>query len=281
MLSRCLGTRVVLIIQSTPVEARGTRGALQDLFFRISVLVAQKAFDGMTILTDPMREEVSRRFHLDPTCIGVFYDGVSTELFDPRRYRDDACRIRNEMGLVGKLVILYHGLVSSNRGIIESVEEMARVEHDDVVLFILGDGPALPVVEAIVREKNLQDRVVIHEAVKYTDVPKYVAMCDVGLVPLPDTPDWRTQNPLNLLECLAMEKPVIVTDITANRSVVGDHECAIYMSSPTELANVISYLRDHYRFLKQWGSCGRAIVRNKYTWTKVAQRVEEYALARR
>jgi len=276
VLARCMRTKFVLIILSTPVEIRGRRGALQTLFFEISVMLAQKAFNGVTILTDSMKEEVSRRFHLDPARIGVFTDGVSIELFDSARCADEAYRMKKEMGLVDKIVVLYHGLFGLDRGIVESVKEMAKLENDDVVLFLLGNGPALPAIEATVREKNLQDRVIVHEAVKYTDVPKYIAMSDVGLVPLPNIPDWLHQNPLNLLECLAMEKPVIVTDIPANRLVVGSSKCAIYISSPTELRNAVSYLRDNYRFLKRWGSCGRAIIMDKYTWAKVAERIEKY-----
>jgi len=278
LLSRCLKTKVILDIRSTPVEIKGARGALSALFFKISVLVAKEMFDGITIVTELMREEVSRNFHLDPRVVGVWTNGVSTELFDPAKYVDEALRLREELGLVGKIVVLYHGLFSPGRGIIETVEGMGKLKYDDIVLFLLGEGPALPAIEAAIHRDGLQKKVIVHDAVDYTEVPKYIAMSDAGLVPLPNMSDWVHQNALNLLEYLAMEKPVIVTDIPANRSVVGENKCAIYVPSadPTQFSNAITYLRDHYKVLEQWAWCGRTLVTHKYSWTTVAERLEDY-----
>ena len=107
-------------------------------------------------------------------------------------------------------------------------------------------------------------------------------MCDVGIVPLPDLPDWRSQCPLNLLEYLAMGKVVIATDIPANRKVIGKSKCGIYVSSadPREIAKAIMYAYDNKDELKEWGSYGRAIINAKYSWKKVAEDFENYLLER-
>jgi len=280
LLSSCLRLKVILDIRSTPVESSGWLGSLKALMFNISVLIAKRIFDGLTIITTPMKEEISRKFHIDPESIGVWTSGVSTTLFEPTKYVNEGLQLRDENALTGKFVVFYHGALTLHRGIIESVKsiEILKSKYDDIVFFLLGNGPALPVIRTLIQENCLQDKVIVHDVVNYTDVPKYIAMSDVGIVPLPDIPDWRYQCPLNLLEYLAMEKTAIITDIPGNRAIVGESKCGIYIPSadPGEIAEAIAYLRNEKKMLKEWGSCGRAIVKEKYDWRKVAEHLEDY-----
>lgn len=276
--SRCLKTKIVMDVRSTPTEIpKGLGGILNVLVFNVSVLLARRAFDGITTVTELMREEICRNFRIDPKFVGVFTEGVSMELFDPAKYVNEATELRKELGLEGKIVVLYHGNFTQHRGIVESVKGLKKVRHEDIVLLLLGNGPALPLIKEAIDRDNISG-VIIHEPVKYTDVPKYIAMSDVGLVPLPNIPDWIHQNALNLLECLAMCKPVIVTDIPANRSVLGNSKCAIYISSahPTEFSNAMVYVRDNFELLKEWGSYGRSLIARKYSWPIIAETLETY-----
>jgi glycosyltransferase involved in cell wall biosynthesis len=106
-------------------------------------------------------------------------------------------------------------------------------------------------------------------------------MCDVGIIPLPDHPYWRFQSPLKLLEYLAMEKVVILTDIPAHRAVIGEAKCGVYISAvnPTKIAGAIEYAYLNKGNLEEWGKMGRKIVKEKYTWEKVAMDLENYLLS--
>ena len=282
LLPRTIRPKIVLDIRSTPVERVGLLGYVKTLFFDASVRIARKLFDGITIITPLMKKEICDKFHIDPKLVGVWTSGVSTELFKPEKYIVRQIEFKRRIGLNDKFVIIYHGAFSFKRGIIETVDSIAFLggEYRKVVLFLLGSGPALPNLKRLIQKKGIQDRVVIHRPVDYKDVPEYVAMCDVGIAPLPDIPDWRNQCPLNLLEYLAMRKVVIVTDIPANREIVGKSKCGIYVSSadPREIAKAIMYAYDNRKVLKEWGFCGRAIVEEKYDWKKVAKDFESYLI---
>jgi glycosyltransferase involved in cell wall biosynthesis len=133
----------------------------------------------------------------------------------------------------------------------------------------------------LIRDEGLQDSVVIHDAVDQSEVPMFIDMCNVGISPLPDHPYWRYQSPLKLLEYLAMEKVVIVTDIPAHRRVIGKAKCGIYASSaePMEIARAIEHAYLNEGNLEEWGKIGRKIVREDYTWEKVARDLEGYLLS--
>jgi glycosyltransferase involved in cell wall biosynthesis len=276
------GIKLVLDVRSTPVETFGFRGYLQTLCFTASVFIARKFFNGMTIVTTLMKEEVCKKFNIDPKFVGVWSNGVST-LFDPNSYVSEGEQLRRKLGLSKKFIILYHGAFSANRGLTETMEAMRIVKraYSNVVFFLLGTGPIANSLKDLIRMEGLQDNVVIHSSVEYADVPKYIAMSDVGIVPLPNHPFWRFQCPLKLLEYLAMKKVVIATDIPAHRSVIGREKCCVYISSiePAEIAKAMAYTYENREKLAEWGASGRTIIDEKYRWEKVAEGLENYLLS--
>ena len=202
--------------------------------------------------------------------------------FNPENCTSDGLELKRKLGLSGKFVVFYHGVFTATRGLKETVESMKilRSEYPNVVLFLLGTGPMVSTLKRVVQEEGLQEHVIVHDPVDYAEVPKFIEMSDVCIVPLPDHPYWRSQCPLKLLEYLAMEKAVIVTDIPAHRSVIGDEKCGIYISSvtPTEIAKSVVYAYHNKEKLAEWGKSGRGIIDKKYTWEKVAEDLENYLL---
>lgn len=282
-LSKFKKTKLILDIRSTPVDTRGLRGSLVKFCFNISVLIARRFFSGITIITPMMRKEVSGKFSLNSKRIGVWSSGVSIELFDPKGWDRQGAELRTKMGLSGKFVVLYHGWFSTSRGINETIEaiRMLSQSNSDIVFFLLGSGPSVLELKSIVKKENIQTNVIIHDNVEYENVPKYIALCNVGIVPLPDIPYWRFQSPLKLLEYLAMGKVVILTDIPAHRSIIGEEECGIYISSakPIEIAKAIEYAYHNKEKLEEWGKSGPTIIGLNYTWEKIVRDLENYLLS--
>lgn len=276
-------TKFVLDIRSTPVETIGFRGFLQKLFFSVAIVVAKKLFDGMTIITPLMKQEVCKTYEINPAKVGVWTTGVSDSLFNPENFSSERVELKGKLGLSEKFVVFYHGGFSATRGLTETVEalELLRHKYPDIVFFLLGSGPALPLLRTLVHKDGLQNNVFVHNPVEQREVPKFIAMSDVCIVPLPYHPYWRFQCPLKLLEYLAMEKTVIVSDIPAHRSIIGDKRCGIYVSpvKPAEIAQSIEYAYRNKDKLVEWGKVGRTIIQEKYEWEKVAKDLENYLLS--
>jgi glycosyltransferase involved in cell wall biosynthesis len=280
--------KVVLDIRSTPLKGPVTltdpkRGSSQQervmLLFSLSLILAKKKFDGITIVTDLMKKEICDRFDVDPRLVGVWTNAVSASIFNPRNF--DEKEIKRNLGLDDKFVVFYHGKVRA-QGLVETFKavRLLKTKHPDLVLFLLGT-PTFPMFwNDLAKELDIQNNVVFHGNVQYADVPMYIAMADLTVVPLPDSPNWRNQCPLKLIEYLAMEKAVILTNIPANREIVGKCKCGIYISSvdPEEISQAITYAYRNRESLGQLGKLGRAIVEDKYTWEKVAKELYNYLL---
>ena len=274
--------KIIMDIRTTPLVT----GYIKTLLFKTAIRITKKLFDGMTIITPMMRNEICDEFHIDPKTVGVWTSGASTAIFNPENY--DRVALRKKHGLHNKFVIFYHGAIGQSfaqgraRGIFASIKsiEILKDKCPDLVLFLLGDSRSYHWIKELIEECGIQDKVILHDKVNYEDVPQYIALCDCALVPLPDLSLWRNQCPLKLLEYLTMKKTVIVTDIPANREIVGDKKCGIYVSScdPIEIAKAIEFAYNNKEKLKDWGKLGRTIVIQKYSWDKVAENLEEYLL---
>lgn len=229
-----------------------------------------------------MKKEICHKFDLNPKRVGVYSSGVSTLVFNPENYVDHRIELRRRLGLSNKFIVFYHGNFQATRGLYETLEAILTVKnvYPNVVFFLLGTGPILSNLKKIINKRSIKDNVIIHDPVDYTEVPKFISMSDVCIVPLPNISYWKFQCPLKLLEYLAMKKVVIVTDIPAHRSVIRNEKCGIYLSSvkPFEIAKSIIYVYENKENLEKWGESGRRIVDKKYTWEKVAKDLENYLL---
>ena len=282
-LSKLRNIKLILDIRSTPVEVSGFRGFLQTLLFITSISFAKNHFNGITTITPLMKEEICKRFGINSKKIGVWSSGVSVSLFDPEAFSSKGSYLRKKLGLDEKFVVLYHGVFSANRGLVETIKAMSIVKNRNcnIILLLLGKGAFDQRLKDLIRMENLQDNVFIHSPVEHAKVPSYIAMCDVGIVPLPDHPYWRTQSPLKLLEYLAMRKVVVLSSMPAHHLVVGKEKCGIYFSStnPVEIAKSIIYACNNREKLELWGASGKKIVEEGYTWEKIAAKLENYLLS--
>jgi len=268
-LSALIHFKVVLDIRSTPVGGR------MKIYFNSAIWIAKTMFDGMTIVTPMMKEDICQSFALCSDRVDVLPNGISDDFlrsFKKDRHRG---RLRKRFGLSNKFVMLYHGSFRSNGGLLEAIEavKMTKSDYPDFVLFLLGGGSAefLSILKRTIETYGLQNNVILHGPVNFSSVPEYISMSDVGLVPLPNIPIWRYQQPLKLLEYMAMGKTIVATDSPAHRSVAGEKNNVIYVSklNSSELAKAMKYAYENRDKLEDWGKVGQQIVKAKYIWKKV------------
>ena len=283
ILSKLTKTKLILDIRSVPVETFGFLGFMMNFWFTISVMFAKKYFSGITAITELMKAEVSNRFKINQKKIGVWTSGVSTQLFDPSKYNSNEASFKDKLGVSSKFVVFYHGVFSPTRGLKQSIEaiKILKNSYPDIVLYLLGTGPIIPALKTLIQKEKLECNVIIHDPVDQKEVPRFINMCDVAILPLPNNQFWRSQSPLKLLEYLAMEKVVILTDIPAHKSVIGKEKCGLYITSiePMTIAEAIKYAYINRAHLRSWAETGRKMMIAKYTWQSVASDLNAFLLS--
>lgn len=270
--------RFVLDVRSQPVESTGVVGRLRVLEYLVALALGARLLPGVTFLTEGMGREELRRVGSSREY-GVWGSGVDPARFAPERWLDSAQRLRKELGVDDRFVVLYHGDVSPNRGLDLAVEAFAllsrRCLQPAPLLAVLGDGVAQASLEQLAA--TLEAPVRFLGRVPHEDVPAYVVMSDVALMALPDHKDWRYQFPLKFAECMASGTPTIVSPIPAFTELAGSSPAVVYVRevTPEAIAEKVEHCIEHHDRLVAWGAEGRARA-EEYSWRRVAERLVSY-----
>lgn len=158
------------------------------------------------------RDLAKRRFKVDTEYIhGV---GVDASRYIPERADD---KLRRELGVVGRCVILNIGELLPNKGQRFAIEAMSEVvrRHKNALLVIAGNGPERNALEAQVNETGLTDSV---RFIGYcTCLEKWQRAAEM-LVAC----SRREGLPLNVVETMLSGNPAVVSDNRGHRELVDD-----------------------------------------------------------
>ena len=261
----------LLDIRTIPVDLdHGWRSKREVWRYNAAIRLADWFCDGITVITPMLGETVRPHLRRIKGDLGVWTSGVCLEHFEP-----EGDSMRDQLGLGGKKVLLYHGTLSPNRGLQDAIRALALLSdrYPDLVFLIVGDGKGKQELEALAGETGLVDRILFTGKVPYSDVPRYVRVADISILPFPDIVWWRVSSPIKLMEYLAMGTPIVATDIPAHRWVAeqtGGVELAVD-SSPEKLAAAISNVIE-----KDYTPVPRSMLEDVISWRRQARSLVEF-----
>lgn len=140
---------------------------------------------------------------------------VDTKRFSPNI---DGSRIRERYSLDGKKVIICVGRVSYEKDIDDLIWALQRVDSD-VVLMVVGKGPAREDLEKLTNELGLQNRVIFTGFVPDEELVEHYAAADIAA----SASKFETQC-LSILEAMSCGLPVVCADARAFRDYIVDGE---------------------------------------------------------
>lgn len=270
-----LKIKFILDVRTLPIRFKNLNDLIKNNLVSFSIWIGKYFYHGVTVITPSLQRIVYERFHLDLTKTGIWMSGVNVDFFHPG----------NEMIQPGgkaerKMIVMYHGALAENRGILETIEAMKDVKNKipGIKLAILGKGLGLEKMIKLVDQLDLKEFVQFYAPVAYEKIPDYIARADIGIIPLPDERCWQVSSPLKLFEYLAMAKPVILSPIEAHSSVLNGCPAAIFLksTSPTDISDGILSAYAMRASFKQIGMKGREFIQDRYTWDVQARNLETF-----
>lgn len=268
--------KILLDVRSHPVEASRLRLLAQRARFAATLRAYRRRIDAITAVTEGLRDHTAQRAGVRPESIRVWSNGCAwcdqpTGSLPWPPELDGALRDR--------FVVIYQGSMTRGRGIFESVEAigMAMGQAPELRLIFLGGGRSVPELKTLVRAMGLQEQVLFIDPVSHDRVPEFLAAADVGLVPLPQTPDMEINFPVKLPEYLCQGLPVILTDITPHRIVPAAAEFAFWAGSgrPEEIAAAMVDAYDRRSEIPELGESAGRWARANVGWASQFRIFEE------
>jgi glycosyltransferase involved in cell wall biosynthesis len=240
--------QVVLDIRTVPVDLKNDLGSLINQFrYAAAVRLAAVFCDGVTCITSFLADRLEQQFKRLKGKTHVLSTAADFGQFDPRK----SVSLRNQLCIDNRFVLLYHGVLSPNRGIQNVLKAVARCVNamPDLLFMIVGAGPAEDELKTLSVKYEVKEHVLFTGNVPHSAIPDYIASSDLGIIPMPDIDWWNLNSPIKLKEYLAMGLPVLATDIQSHRQVVERCGGAVLMDdhSPESIQTALLAYRENSR----------------------------------
>lgn len=201
----------------------------------------------------------------------VIYNGVDTELFNPKNQEED---VRRRYNLPQKRLILSVARLMPQKGFGYLLQAFAKIaqKEKDVCLVILGKGP----LEGQLRQEAVslgiaKDVVFITQKISEADITELYAACEFFVLP-------SVWEPFGMVVCEAMSsgKPVIGTSVGGIPEIITP-DCGLLVEPRNigDLQNKMQTLLDDDALCRKFAVEGRRRVLNNFTWDLAAQGYEE------
>ena len=204
---------------------------------------------------------------LGATDTKVIGAGIDLEKFDPSL---DGSNIREEYKINEEdKVLFFMGFLYNFAGLKEVALELAKGDHPNLKLIIVGDGDGYLELQSIVEKYDLSSKVILTGLKSYSEIPELVEASDICILPAyPNEKIMQDIVPIKIYEYMAMCKPVITTKLPGIVMEFGDENGVFYVDEPSDVV-----LKAYTINLIAEGRKARKFV-EKNDWNKITDKFE-------
>jgi len=240
----------------------------QDPSYRSIVKFSIERSDGLTAVSQYLKDETVATFGCAGCDVRVIPNFVDTELFIRRADRRD----RNALADPDEKIIMHISNFRPVKRVDDVVRVAARVmEKLSARLVLVGDGPDRPMVEERARNLGISDRVLFLG--KQDDVAPLLACADVFMLP-----SESESFGLSALEAMASEVPVVGTRCGGLEELVEDGATGrlLPVGAVDAMANATIEILSEPEKQQEMGRAGRAEAQEKYSIERILSMYEAY-----
>lgn len=149
--------------------------------------------------------------------------------------------------LEGKKLLLYQGAVNIGRGVEWLINAMPHL--DNCLLCICGDGEVMGEMQALAKEKQLEERVIFTGRLPFEELNQYTAQADLGFVLLENMGlSYYYSLPNRIFDYMKYGVPVLASDFPEIARIVETHQTGRLIShyEPEYLASVIREMLEEW-----------------------------------
>jgi len=209
------------------------------------------------------------------TEIRVVLNGVDVVRFSGSNPREDIPEL-NLTDLPGGLTILNAKALTTFNGQETLIRALAMVRGSvrDARLLLAGDGPERERLSGLADEMNVSDGVHFLGLVPNSMMPRLMSLSDVVAIPSRRIGGIEEGSSILLLEAMASEKPVVVSDLGGLSETVVDGETGMLIpeNNPSRLAEAILRLHEDRAYASSLGRHAREYVLSTRTWQIAADK---------
>ena len=254
----------------------GRTSLLFELIRSVETLNLKNA-DAIVVVSNVQKRKLLEE-GIEPNRILVNPNCVNPRMFHPST---DPLEIRDRYRLRDKTVVGWVGTFGFWHGVdlLASAIPYVVKRNKNIHFVLIGEGQTRNEIERAIEEEQLNTFVTFTGMVPHHEVPKYLAACDILVLPHTPFRDGSEffGSPIKLFEYMAMGKGIVASNLGQIGEVLRHNDNA-YLVKPgdrRELVRGILELAKDDVLRKRLGSKARKDVVAKYTWKQNAERVIE------
>ena len=212
--------------------------SLQALGKRVKKITIKNS--DMVITINKTLAEFAMSIGADSEKTMVIDAGIDLDNFNPEKI--DGSSIRNEYGVEDdELLLFFMGWIYHFSGVKEVAEELGKGAHDNIKLMIVGDGDAYDDLVEIRDKYNMGNQLILTGKQPYDKIPEFIASSNVCILPAyADEIIMKDIVPIKFYEYMAMEKPVITTQLNGVIAEFGEDKGILYVDKPEDVVSLSS-----------------------------------------
>lgn len=238
------------------------RNLVMNLYSRVELLIIRKAM--CVICTNTGMLTQVKLIAPDKTVYHIFDLPSSTIDIDPHKTNEIRQRICSDNS---KILITYSGSFASYQGIdliFEAIPLVIKRKQNAMFVIIGGSPDQIEERKQQLAQQQVSDSVIFVGMVPPSELIHYLSASDILLCPR-----LRGVNaPLKILDYFKAERPIVATDVPANRFLLNEQTSVLVKSDAYSLADAICYLIDNPSMRNQLSRNAKQLLEKEYNIEK-------------
>ncbi len=211
--------------------------------------------------------------------IDVLLPGVDLQRFQPG-VKSTALMSRYQIHEQDR-VILFMGTLFRFSGLYELIQSSAELllGESRLKILIIGDGEDNERIRAKISELYLEDKVICVGRIEYEDLPSYLLLGDVAVLPFLELDVAEFAFPGKVLQYLSTGLPTISMHLKGLESTFPPDSGLVYVSTAEEMIAQCMNVLDNHDYRSSLSILGRGRMEELCNWDRQVSRLENLLLA--
>jgi glycosyltransferase involved in cell wall biosynthesis len=199
----------------------------------------------------------------------VIIHAKDTDFLSPGKFEGSA--LKKQFGLEGKKIVTFLGTPRRYKGVEDVLKAILSIEDSELLMMVIGADMSG------VYEKDLKKlggaKLLLVPPIAYQEVPKYLALSDIVVIPQRKTFDTMGQIPSKLFDAMSMAKPIIATKVSDIPDIL--HNCGILVDaqSPDQFRKAILWVFENQDKAAEMGQKARQKSIKEFSFTSIRQKL--------
>ncbi|MGI0480048.1 glycosyltransferase [Geminocystis sp. CENA526] len=204
---------------------------------------------------------------------GTYLPNVKdTDLFDPSKFDREA--IKTSYGLSNYKILMFTGTAKPEQGLEDIFTALDSLNQNDLKLFLVGGNTSqTDYVNSLIEKWGRWIAQVPPQS--FDAMPQVIAMADIIMVTATDNIINVAKFPLELIEAMAMAKPIIATKVGEIPNILQDTGYLVEARSSSDIAQKIQEIFADYSQAQSKGNLARERCVNHYSMDNMTKTLQQ------